>query len=177
MRYAPTLAAALTVASLALAGCTDKLVGFQASFASNVVSVASAPPAGGKLRFRVPKRTTDLAKRNVYFVPGRAILHLPGYLPMAPDEVDETGDGYMVSVTLPPDLVKLASRALPNAVRLHGTLYLPSETGVVTFTRTELREPGAAYAIGVAVSAVHSGAMTRMAEAIGGFFRGLYSAR
>jgi hypothetical protein len=180
MRNACTLfsaAAAATAACLALAGCTDALVGFQASFSSNTVAVVAKPSAGGQLRFRVPKRIIDLAKRNVYFVPRKALLHLPGYLPMAPDGVDDAGDAYVVSVTLPQDLVKHASRALPNTVRVNGTLYLPSETGIVSFTGTELREPGAAFNVGVTLSAVHAGPMTRVAGGVGGVLRGLYSAR
>lgn len=171
------LRGAALVAALALAGCTDKLVGFQASFSSNLLAVVANPPAGKEFRFRVPKRTTDLEKRTVYLVPGRAILHLPGYLPMAPDSVEDAGDAYLVSVMLPPDLVAPASRALPNTVRVNGTLYLPAETGIVSFTRTELRAPRGAYSVGVQLAAVHSGPKTRLAESIGTFLRGLYAAR
>ncbi len=169
------LAAALAL--LAATGCTDKLVGFRAEFASNTIRVGTAPPAGDKLRLQVPKRTTDLQKNNLYFRPHRAVLHLSGYLPLTPDGVDDAGDAYEVRFTLPQDLVKLASNATPNTLRARGELYVPTETGVVSFTGVELREPASARTISVSLAAVHAGPMTSLAESIGSFLRGLYSAR
>lgn len=168
---------AIALALLAAAGCTDKLVGFRAEFASNTFRVGAAPPAGDKLRLQVPKRNTDLQKNNVYFRPHRAVLHLSGYLPLTPDGIDDAGDTYEVRFTLPQDLVKLASSAMPNTVRVRGELYVPAETGVVSFTGVELREPAGARTASVSLSALHAGPMTSMAESIGGFLRGLYSAR
>jgi hypothetical protein len=162
---------------LACAGCTDRLVGFRATFASNTIAVRAEPPSGERLRFRVPKHTTDLAKRTVYLQPQRAILHVAGYLPITPDAVDDAGDAYLVTMTLPKDLVKHASGALPNTVHLNGNLYLPAEVGMMSFTRAEIRVPTAARTLGVSMDAVHAGPMTRLAERIGGFLRGLYSAR
>lgn len=173
-----TLFAALAIAALlACAGCTDKLVGFRTTFASNTLAVYAEPPSGERLRFKVPKRTTDLAKRTVYLQPQRAILHLSGYLPMTPDAIDDAGDAYLVTMTLPKDLMKHAGGALPNTARLNGSLYLPAEVGMVSFTRAEIRVPTAARTLGVSMDAVHTGPMTRLAERIGGFLRGLYSAR
>jgi hypothetical protein len=169
--------AAAAAALLVPGGCTDKLVGFEASFASNMVAARADPANGDRLRFRVPKRITDAERRTVYLVPQRAILHLSGYLPVAADAVSDAGEAYEVQMTLPPDLVKLATGAAPNSVRATGELYIPSELGVVSFTRAELRQPTAARTVGVTLAAVHTGPMTRLAERVGEFFRGLYAAR
>ena len=169
------LAAALAL--LAATGCTDKLVGFRAEFASNTVAVHAGPPSGNRLTFRVQKRITDLQKRTVYLRPHRAMLHLTGYLPLTPDGVDDAGEVFEVRVTLPQDLVKLATGGPPNAVQVRGELYVPTETGVMSFTGVELREPSSMRTIGVSLAAVHTGPMTSAANAIGEFLRGLYSAR
>jgi hypothetical protein len=173
----PLHALVASAALLVLGGCTDKLVGFRATFSSNTLAVGAEPASGERLRFRVPKRTTDAAKRTVYLQPHRAILHLPGYLPMTPDGTTDAGDAYEVQVTLPRDLVQLASGALPNTVRVQGELYLPGEVGVMSLTRTELREPTGAHVVHVGLEAVHTGPMTRLAQRIGDFLRGLYAAR
>jgi hypothetical protein len=171
------LAAGTAIALLVAPGCTDKLTGFRATFISNTVSVHADPPAGDRLRFKIAKRTPDLSRRTVYLRPHRAILHVPGYLPVTPDSVSDAGDAYEVQMTLPADLVKLASGLLPEPVRARGELYVPCELGAVSIAGIELREPTAARIVGVDLIAVHSGPLTQLIERIGDFFRGLYAAR
>jgi hypothetical protein len=172
--FAATLAA---ITLLACAGCTDKLVGFRAVFSSNTLAVRAEAPSGDKLRFSVPKTTTDLSKRTIYLRPGDAILHLNGYLPVTANGVEETANGYVVTMTLPRDLVKHASGAMPNTVHVTGSLYIPADIGMRSFTGAELRVPTGARTLGATLDALHTGPMTQLAENVGSFLRGLYAAR
>jgi len=165
------------LALLTSAGCTDKLVGFRAEFSSNTVAVRAGPPSGATLRLSVPRTMTDLSRRTIYLRPGDAILHINGYLPVIADGVEDTANGYIVTVTLPKDLVKFAAGAMPNTAHLVGSLYIPADIGVRSFTGAEVRVPTAARTLGASLDAVHSGPMTRLAESVGGFLRGLYAAR
>lgn len=177
LRTTIPLTVGATLLLFAAAGCTDKLTGFRATFASNTVSVRADAPSGNRLAFRIGKRVPDPSRRTVHLLPHRAILHLSGYLPMTPDSVADAGDAYEVRMTLPADLVKLASGPLPERIQVLGELHVPCELGVVSFTGAELRVPTAARVVGVELTAVHAGPMTRLAERIGEFFRGLYAAR
>lgn len=171
------LATLAAITLLACAGCTDKLVGFRAEFASNTLAVRADAPSGDKLRFRVAKTTTDLSKRTIYLRPGDAVLHLNGYLPVTANGVEESGGGYLVTMTLPRDLVKRAAGAVPNSVHVTGSLYIPADIGMRSFTGAELRTPTGARTLGATLDAVHTGPTTRFLEAVGGFLRGLYAAR
>lgn len=171
-----TLLVALACA-LTLAGCSDKLVGFEARIASNVVAAKTEPPSGDQLRFRLPKTIRDAQRRTVHLAAYKAELRIAGYAAITPEAADDAGDGWNVRMRLPGELMKKAAGASPNSFRLQGELRVPTETSVRSRTGVELREPSPPQVVPVLLAAVHEGPQTRMAEGVGGFFRGLYSAR
>lgn len=161
------------LAALALAGCTEKLVGYRAEFASNTVAVSAHGPSGDRLSFRVPKQTTDLSKRPVYLAARGCVLHLRGFLPLTPDGVDDAGEHWEVRITVPRDVEK----GTAVGTRAYGDLYIPAEVGTRSFTGVELREPSGTRVLGATLTPVYSGPMTSLADSIGSFLRGLYAAR
>lgn len=163
----------LLAAALAVSGCTETFVGYRTEFASNTLAVRAKPPSGDRLTFFVPKRTTDLQKRTVYLAARNCVLHLRGYLPMTPDGVDDMGEHWEVRVTVPRDVEK----GTKIGARAFGDLFVPGEVGVRSFTGVEVREPAGTHVLGATLTPVYSGPMTSLAERIGGFLRGLYSAR
>jgi hypothetical protein len=62
--------------------------------------------------------------------------------------VSDAGDAYEVQMTLPADLVKLASGPLPEPVRAHGELYVPCELGAISIAASSCanRRPPASSA-------------------------------
>lgn len=162
---------------LPLAGCGDKLSGFEAGFSSNTVSAHAGPPAGNKLRFRMGKQATDAARARLYLLPHRGVLHVSGYLPVTPDAVEDAGAELEVSFTLPEDLIAAAAASPLNNQPVRGVFYVPYERGLVSFTGTEMREPAGTQVLGVSLRPVHAGPMTSFAEGIGSFLRSLYAAR
>lgn len=167
----------IAFALLAGTACTDRLVGFTAGYASNMIAVRSAPPRGAELRFTVPKAIRTSAGETVQFVPDGVIMHLPGYLPMKAEAVEDAGDGYGIRMTLPPDLVELTGGILPAPVHVTGDLYLPGRRSSSTPRAGEELESATAWTVGVALDAEYTGPMTRIQQRLSGFFRGLYSAR
>lgn len=160
---------------LALSGCTDRFTGFRAEFVG--LPVASAPPAGNRLNFSLPMRFNNARNETVYLDARRALLHVAGHLPVAPDTADDAGDRWVVSITLPADLMREASRLVPEWKHVKGTLYVPTETGVISFSGTEFRDPGPAHTVHVNLLAVYEGPLTALAARIGNALRGLYAAR
>lgn len=161
------------LAAVALAGCTEKLVGYRAEFASNTVAVHAHGPSGDRLSFRVPKKTNDLSSRTVYLSARGCVLHLRGFLPLTPDGVDDAGEHWEVRITVPRDVEK----GTAAGARAYGDLYIPAEVGVRSFTGVELREPSGTRVLGATLAPVYKGPMTSLGDGIAGFLRGLYAAR
>lgn len=171
------------MALVAAGGCTETLTGFQASYASNVIAIAAEAPSGNRLRFKVRKQISPVAIERDYkgatestnTRPRGAVLKLAGFMPMLPDSVEETGDAYLVTMTLPQDLIRAAGSHFAGQ-RFPGELYLPVETGVRAYTGVVFQVP-ATYTLSASLTPVFTGPGTRLAESVGSFFRGLYSAR
>ena len=167
------LAFAAPVAAVLLGGCTETFVGYRTEFASNTVAARAQPPSGDRITFRIPKQSTDLSKRAIYFVARGCVLHLRGYLPMTPDGVDDAGEHWEVRITVPRDVEK----GTAVGARAYGDLYIPAEVGVRSFTGVELREPSSTRVLGATLTPVYQGPMTSLGDTIAGFLRGLYAAR
>lgn len=163
----------LPLAALACIGCTDHLVGFEAGYASNTLSVRAAPPSGAVLQFTMPATGGLVNQEPVAFEPKGALVQLQGYLPMQPDAIEPAGDGYEVRMTLPSDLVKRTDRWYPEPVHVTGSLYLPTR-GISSATSASSE---GAWQVGVSLDAVYAGPMTRLQMTVRRFLRGLYSAR
>lgn len=159
-----------------LAGCTETLVGFKAIYASNVVSVVSGPPHPDTVQFALSRNSYPSSKRTLHPMPQRAILKLNGYLPLLPSEVTQEGERTILRVHLPADLIKAVKAGAMSHTQIHGELILPFDVGVPAFGGGEYREPRS-HTVHVQLTPVFNGPMTRTAEKIGGFLRGLYAAR
>ncbi len=159
-----------------LAGCTETLVGFNAIYPSNTVSVVGGPPHPDTVQFALSRNSYPSSKRTVHPMPQRAILKLNGYLPLLPSEVTQEGDRTIIRMRLPVDLIKTVKAGAMSHTQIHGELILPFDVGVPAFGGGEYREPRS-QTVHVQLTPVFNGPMTRTAEKIGGFLRGLYAAR
>lgn len=159
-----------------LAGCTETLVGFNATYPSNVASVWSGALRPDTLEFGLHRGSFPATKRTVHPMPQRAILKLNGYLPQLPAEVVQASDRTIVRMKLPADLIKAVKAGALSHQQIHGELILPFDVGVLAFGGGEYREPSS-QTVHVQLTPVFNGPMTRTAERIGEFLRGLYAAR
>lgn len=147
-----------------LAGCTEKLVGFQASFASNT---AVAPGVG------LDPRAITLAVRKdgIGGTPGgitrldQAVLKIDGYMPAVAGFVTESDGRTVVTIPLPEDLVK-AVRADTRRASIRGELLVPVETAEVSFAGVEHRTARVRVVPG-SLQPVFRGPMTTLAERTG----------
>lgn len=168
-------AIAITALSL-LAGCTETLVGFQAVYPSNTVAVGSGPLRPDTLEFALHRGSYPARQRTIHPMPQRAILKLNGFMPQRPTDIVQEGDRTIVRVRLPSDLLKEVKAGSLSHQRIAGELILPFDVGIPAFGGGEYREP-ASHTVQVQLTPVFSGPMTRTAERIGQFLRGLYAAR
>lgn len=168
--------ACVVLAVSALAGCSERLVGYTASYASTALGIQAEPPDGTTLRFRIQKTGTAAGGASIYARPGGALLKFPGFLPAYPLGVDEDASGFVVTIPLPEDAAAVARDGPLHGEPLRGELMVPYDTGVRSFTGVERFVPGTTT-VGVSLTPVYAGPLTTLATNFGGFLRGLYSAR
>ncbi len=164
------------VAAITLAGCSERLVGYTASYASAGMGIKAEPPDGAAIRFRIQKSSDAGNGGPRYVRPGGALLKFPGYLPAYPFSVDEDQTGFVVAIPLPEDAIAVAQDGPLHGLPLRGDLMVPYDTGVRSFTGIERHVPGT-MTVGVSLTPVYAGPLTTLATNFGGFLRGLYSAR
>jgi hypothetical protein len=168
------IVACVLASSGIVAGCTEKLVGFRASFASNVAAAAGVG---------LDPRSITLHVRKDGFGGGpgatarfdRAVLKMDGYLPVDAGFVKEADGRAIVTIPLPEDLVK-SVRAETRRAPIRGEFMVPVETAEVSFAGVEHRT-ARMRAVAGAIEPVFQGPMTSLAESAARAIRGLVGAR
>lgn len=169
--------AGAALVTIALCGCSERLVGYTASYNGTAgFGVQAEPPEGAVVRLRMRKTGVATDGGTTYARPGGAVLKLPGYLPAYPLSVDEGPTEFVVAIPLPEDALAVAQDGPLHGVRLHGELLLPYDTGIRSFTGIERFVPSSSAA-SVSLTPIYAGPLTTLARNFGGFLRGLYSAR
>ena len=162
--------------ALALAGCTESLVGVEAGFhGGDPFRIIASRPDGDSLYLTVRPKVVETSGRIYYAKPDNAILKLAGFMPILPLEVAEDGDSFRVRFKLPKDTVRAVNRFEAGTASIRGQLILPMEIGEVAFTGLEHRTYGAAFA-STELRPQHSGPLTNLGRRAGDFLHGLYGA-
>lgn len=168
-----TLIAAVSMASSALLGCTERFDGFTVEspgVRSDIRIVPMAPRRYDELRFEVSPKRYEGASGSVSPRVDGAILKIEGFLPLRAD-VSESDGGYVVTFHLPKEGLSAF-----HVRRAQAQLHLPTDIGQLAWTGLEHRTPGA-ISESYTLVPQQSGPVTSALREFFEMLRGLYAAR
>lgn len=161
--------------ALVLAACSDTPLGYVTALSGDgKVAIAQGPLREGLIVLTVQKVREGPRGAPIHARPGGAVLKLAGFLPVGVSSMEDGGATYVVAFEPPADALRAvrASGGLPLA----GELFVPVDHGVRSFTGIERHVPDTAYATAT-IRPQERVPLPWLAESIGAFLRGLYSAR